>query len=182
MNTSLLNRKNRNSKGFSLIELLIVVAIILVIAAIAIPSLLRAKMRASETSAVGSLKAINVAQVEYSTTYGVGFANSLGALATPVGGCVGGATVLQACLLDSNLGSGTKSGYEVGVVASGGGGIITNPYQQFDSIAKPTVPGSSGISTFCGDESGVLRSDPTGALFTSAVPQGCAGSSAAPVQ
>src|SRR5579862_3872116 len=64
------NRLNRKQKGFSLIELLIVVAIILIIAAIAIPNLLRSKMAANEASAVGSLRTLNTAAVTYSTTYG----------------------------------------------------------------------------------------------------------------
>ncbi len=64
-------------KGFSLIELLIVVAIILIIAAIAIPNLLRAKMAANEASAVGSLRTINTSSVEYSTTYSIGYPAAL---------------------------------------------------------------------------------------------------------
>ena len=66
-------RIRSKQKGFSLIELLIVVAIILIIAAIAIPNLLRAKMAANEASAVGSLRTITTAEVSYSTTYGTGY-------------------------------------------------------------------------------------------------------------
>ena len=93
-------------KGFSLIELLIVVAIILIIAAIAIPNLLRAKMAANEASAVGSLRTINTSCVEYSTTYGVGFPSSLASL-----GGTGTATSASAGLIDSVLAGGVKSGY-----------------------------------------------------------------------
>ena len=64
----------KKQKGFSLIELLIVVAIILIIAAIAIPNLLRSRMAANEASAVGSVRTLNTAQVTYSSTWGIGYA------------------------------------------------------------------------------------------------------------
>src|SRR5665213_2377101 len=92
-------------KGFSLIELLIVVAIILIIAAIAIPNLLRAKIAANEASAVGSLRTINTASVAYSTTYGTypTALSNLGPSTSP--------TSTTADLIDSVLVTGTKSGY-----------------------------------------------------------------------
>src|SRR3984957_2318118 len=99
------NKMIRNKqKGFSLIELLIVVAIILIIAAIAIPNLLRAKIAANEASAVGSMRTINTTAVEYSTTYG-GYPTALSSL----GGAAGGtATSSSAELVDAVLAGGTK--------------------------------------------------------------------------
>jgi type IV pilus assembly protein PilA len=98
--------------GFSLIELLIVVAIILIIAAIAIPNLLRARMAANESSAVGSVRTINTGMVTYNSTYPtVGFASAL----LNLGGAANAActpATNTACLIDNVLSAGTKSGYK----------------------------------------------------------------------
>src|SRR5271169_5734917 len=99
---------NKSTKGFSLIELLIVVAIILIIAAIAIPNLLRSKIAANEASAVGSMRTLNTSAVEYSTEYG-GYPPSLASL----GPIASGATASSglADMIDSVLAGGIKSGY-----------------------------------------------------------------------
>ena len=108
-------------KGFSLIELLIVVAIILVIAAIAIPNLMRARMAANDSSAAGSMHAINVAEVGYFGAYEtVGFPATL----TPLGGAQPCApSIATACLIDQSLaGGGPKSGYKFAATGSAGPG------------------------------------------------------------
>jgi prepilin-type N-terminal cleavage/methylation domain-containing protein len=164
----------KKQKGFSLIELLIVVAIILIIAAIAIPNLLRSKMAANEASAVGSIRTINTAQVTYSSTYGVGYTNLIN-LSTPAAGCAG-ATVGTACLLDSNLGGGTKSGYRF-VSLSNVVGTTAVPAVAFNTSAVPQAPGQSGQNSFCSDESGVIRRDTAGAVQAA-----CATSNLPPLQ
>src|SRR5260370_8071935 len=99
----------RNHKGFSLIELLLVVSVILIIAAIAIPNFLRSRMRANEASAVASIRVINTAAVTYSITYPTaGYPPQLITLggANP---CTSSST--QSCLIDDVLAQGPKSGY-----------------------------------------------------------------------
>ena len=145
----------KKEKGFSLIELLIVVAIILIIAAIAIPNLLRSRMAANEASAVGSLRTVNTAEITYSTTYPtVGF----GALATLGGAaasCAGAtfASSAKACLIDDVLATtAKKSGYNFTATAGAGTPAVT-----YVSLAVPTVNGQSGQRAFCSDQSGVIR-------------------------
>jgi type IV pilus assembly protein PilA len=151
----------KHQKGFSLIELLIVVAIILIIAAIAIPNLLRSRMAANEASAVGSLRTINTAEVTYATTYntiGFGSLTALGGAAP----CTT-ATSTSACLLDDVLSSAaaTKSGYQFTVTLG-----TQTPVVTYSSLATPTVVGQSGQRAFCSDQSGVIRANGAGTACT----------------
>jgi prepilin-type N-terminal cleavage/methylation domain-containing protein len=144
----------RAKKGFSLIELLIVVAIILIIAAIAIPNLLRSRIAANEASAVGSLRTLNTAEITYNTTYPtMGFACTLAQMAPPSGGAVSSAA---AGLIDSNLASGVKSGYSFALSNCSG-----TPSVNYSTTAQPTTPGTTGQRYFCSDSSGVIKYDAT---------------------
>jgi type IV pilus assembly protein PilA len=140
-------------KGFSLIELLIVVAIILIIAAIAIPNLLRSKMAANEASAVASLRTLTTAAISYSTTYGnyPGSLVALGPSSTP--------TSAAADLVDSVLGKdpAVKSGYTITYTPNS-----TTAASTYTITAKPVTTNVTGLRTFFTDASGVIRADAQG--------------------
>ncbi len=159
---------NKKQKGFSLIELLIVVAIILIIAAIAIPNLLRARMAANESSAVGTVRTLVTSEVTYSSTWGTGFATTLAVLGgtTP---CTASST--NACLIDNVIATGgPKSGY---LVAALGGAAVNGIINSFGVSAYPVTQGTTGTRTFCSDESGVVRVDVTGAAMAAPVDTTC---------
>jgi len=144
--------------GFSLIELLIVVAIILIIAAIAIPNLLRSRIAANEASAVGSLRTLNTAEITYNMSYpSVGFACSLSSLAP----ASGSATSAAAGLIDANLASGKKSGYSFTVSNCTG-----TPTVSYQYAAAPVNPGTTGQRYFCTDTSGVIQYNGSAAITT----------------
>jgi type IV pilus assembly protein PilA len=146
----------KNQKGFSLIELLIVVAIILIISAIAIPSYLRSRMQANEASAVGSVRMINTSAVTYSSTYvNVGFPANMADMggANP---CSASSTT--ACILEDTIAQGRKSGYSF--VWTGDG---ATPSVAYSLTGTPLVVGGSGQRMICTDQTGVIRYDPSGA-------------------
>jgi type IV pilus assembly protein PilA len=147
------DRAMRKERGFSLIELLIVVAIILIIAAIAIPNLVKARLAANEASAASSVRSIGTAEVAYAATYTVGY----GTLANLGGAVPCTSNVATSCLLDPVLSAGTKSGYVITAVPVGGGAPVA-----FVAAAVPINVGVTGQRTFCNDETGVIRFDITG--------------------
>ncbi|MGH9343708.1 MAG: prepilin-type N-terminal cleavage/methylation domain-containing protein [Terriglobia bacterium] len=145
--------KNTAENGFSLIELLIVVAIILIIAAIAIPNLLESRIAANQAAAVSDLRGITSSNLTYMTMYNQGYAATLAVMAPPSGG--GALTSAAAGLLDSDLAAGFRDGYT----------FTYNPsaqdsrgrYQSFTLNANPSRAGVTGHNFYYSDPSFVIR-------------------------
>jgi type IV pilus assembly protein PilA len=155
------------SRGFSLIELLVVVSIILIIAAIAIPQLMRARIAANEAAAGETVRSITTASMAYSSTWGNGFPPSLATLGGPSGGV---ATCNSADLMDLvvTTSPNRKSGFTFAYTVVGApvtapascGSPGTNSYL---ITATPILNGVSGIRSFCTDETGTIHYDLSGA-------------------
>src|SRR5579871_3022927 len=145
------NSSRRDARrGFSLIELLVVVAVILIIAAIAIPNFIQSKERANESSAAQNLRTINTANVIYSTTYGVGFSPDMASLAGS-----GPVSQTAAQLLDPVLAAGTKSGYIYSYTpgTANPSGNLTG----YSVNADPISQNYTGMRHFYTDQTSVIR-------------------------
>jgi prepilin-type N-terminal cleavage/methylation domain-containing protein len=151
----------KKQKGFSLIELLIVVAIILIIAAIAIPNLLKSKMAANESSAVGSIRTINTGEVTYAAGCpNIGYSATLQELNTGAT-CAAGTNII-----DNVLATGAKSGYTFAYAAGApdASGVVST----YTLTAVPTTVGTTGQRGFFSDQTGVIRYSLSGAAPTAA--------------
>jgi prepilin-type N-terminal cleavage/methylation domain-containing protein len=165
----------RKYQGFSLIELLIVVAIILIIAAIAIPNLMRARMAANDSSAAASVRSINTGEIAYFSTYPtIGYPLTI----APLGGaspCTPG--IATACLIDNGLatalaGSNGKSGYYFNATGSASAGSPIN--DEFFTTGTP-LSNTLGTRAYCSIQDAVVRIQPAGTITLVGSYGACAG-------
>ena len=148
---------SRREDAFSLIELMIVVAIILVIAAIAIPSLLRSKIAANQASAIESLRVIGTSEVTYAAIYGDGYSNTLASMGPVPSGAV--ATASAAGLIDDLLAGGAKSGYTFTYTPTLHDS--TGRYNGYTVLANPVIAGTTGADYYYEDETHLIRMNTT---------------------
>ena len=154
----------KRGEGFSLVELVVLVAILLVIAAIAIPNLLHSKLSANEASAMGSLRMLNTSCGTYARIYG-GYPKSLSSL-----GPGNPANSASADLIDETLASGGKSGYVFTYTA--GAADVKGNVLSYSISASPATPGGAGGRAFFTDQSGVIRANRAGLANASSTPIG----------
>jgi prepilin-type N-terminal cleavage/methylation domain-containing protein len=147
-----------DARGFSLIELLIVVAIILIIAAIAIPNFLRSRIAANQAAAIQSVRIISTAEASYATTYGTGYSTSLAALGPPPAGQ--GVSSTAAGLVDDVLASGFKSGYTFSYTPTMYT-PATNTWNGYTLLANPSTYGQTGGMYYYSDQNFLIRANPT---------------------
>ena len=155
-------RQFDDAGGFTLMELLIVIAIILILMLMAIPTIGSLKKKANETSAINSMQVINKAEVQYSSTYPInGFACALPALGGDPASGAPSATSAQ--ILQQDLATGDKSGYLFTV--SNCSKVTVNGQDRFTGYTVTAVPetvGKTGDRGFCSDQFGTIKQDPTG--------------------
>jgi prepilin-type N-terminal cleavage/methylation domain-containing protein len=154
------NRPRLKVKGFSLVEILVAVMVLLVIAAISIPNLLRAHMRANEAAAVASVSIINTGETVYANAYPlVGFAGKLSDLGSQGSDCQSTSKASSCIIIDDALTSGVKSGYVFELAGDG-----STPLAKYTLTAAPQSPGLSGRCTYTSDQSGQIQVAPAPAV------------------